>query len=79
MGGRGRPRTGLPCQADELKDKARAWVARSCLDQQIPTKVADPKALDDVAAIVHAQSPDRVGPGSRGGGADGGGRPVRGG
>jgi len=69
----------LPGQADELEDKARAWVERSCLDQQISLKVKDPKALDDVAAILHAQAEGSAGSGSLVGGAGGGGRPARGG
>ena len=52
----GRLRAGSPGQQDDLRACARAWVERSCLDQQIPLKITDPKTLREVAALLGARS-----------------------
>jgi hypothetical protein len=47
----GRPPAGRS-GTDELKARARAWVERTCVDQDVPVKLSDPLALAKVAEIL---------------------------
>jgi hypothetical protein len=47
----GRPPAGCS-GTDELKARARAWVERTCVDQDVPVKLSDPLALAKVAEIL---------------------------
>ena len=53
---------------DDLQACARHWAERSCLDQQLPLKISDPRTLRDVAQLLGASvdgsdPPDRLQPG----------------
>jgi hypothetical protein len=38
--------------AEDLTARAQAWAERSCLDQQLPVKVADRRVLAEVADLL---------------------------
>jgi len=64
----GRPRAGSRGLTDDLVTRARQWAERSCLDQQLPLKITDPRTLRDVAQLLGASversdSPDGREPG----------------
>ena len=48
----GRLPVGPPGLTDELRETARAWAERSCLDQQLPLKITDARTLRDVAQLL---------------------------
>lgn len=52
---------GSPGLTDDLRARARAWAERSCLDQQLPLKITDPRTLRDMAQLLGA-SVDRSDP-----------------
>ena len=37
---------------DDLTERAKAWVERSCAEQGIPVKITDPLVLAEVARIL---------------------------
>ena len=45
---------GLPGLSDDLRECAREWAERSCLDQGLPVKIRDPRTLRDVAQLLGA-------------------------
>ena len=47
----GRPPAGRS-GADDYKARAQAWVERTCADQGVPVKLADPLALEKVAELL---------------------------
>ena len=47
----GRPPAGRS-GTEDLKTRAVAWVERTCMDQNVPVKLADPLALDKVAELL---------------------------
>ena len=47
----GRPPAGRS-GTDDLKARAQAWVERHCADQNVPVKLSDPLALEQVAEIL---------------------------
>lgn len=48
----GRPPAGRSGIDEALTARARAWVERTCADQQVPVKLSDPVALAKVAEIL---------------------------
>jgi hypothetical protein len=39
-------------RTDDLADRAKAWVERSCAEQGVPAKLSDPLALRRIADIL---------------------------
>jgi hypothetical protein len=37
---------------DDLAERAKAWVERSCAEQGIPVKLSDPLSLAEIAEIL---------------------------
>jgi len=50
----GHPRAGWRGLTDDLQPCARQWAERSCLDQQLPVKITDPRTLRDIAQLLGA-------------------------
>lgn len=49
-----RPPAGSAGPTDELRARARAWAERSCLDQQLPTKITDRTLLAQIVQLLTA-------------------------
>jgi len=64
----GLPPAGRAGLTDELRDQARAWAARSCLDHKLVYKIEDTSVVEDLSRLLRATVAD----------AGGGGRPPRG-
>ena len=41
-----------PGLTDDLRECARAWAERSCLDQGLAVRISDPRTLRDVASLL---------------------------
>jgi hypothetical protein len=54
----GLQRAGRPGLSDALIARAHQWAEQSCLDQQLPLKVADRTAIAQVAALLGVGSVD---------------------
>jgi hypothetical protein len=39
---------------DDLSERAKAWVERSCAEQGVPVKLSDPIALAEIAEILRS-------------------------
>jgi hypothetical protein len=47
----------------DLRDRAVAWVERSCAEQGVPVKLSDPLALAEIAEILGSARDARSGDG----------------
>jgi hypothetical protein len=45
---------------DELGAEVRAWVERSCLEQEIPVKVSDKRVLESIATLLGPTAPAKA-------------------
>ena len=62
-GGVGRPPAGRSGLAEDLSARARAWVERSCLDQDKPVKLSERAVLVEVAELLGLPAQKRqIGP-----------------
>lgn len=54
-----RRRAGSRGLTDDLQARAREWAERSCMDQQLPLKIADMGVLSTVASLLGAANTGR--------------------
>ena len=58
----GRPRAGSRGLSEALRAEARLWAEESCLDQQLPLRARDSRAVLDIARLLTGTSGERPEP-----------------